>query len=597
MLKALRLMVTASRFVVCFASLATVAFTVARADENSSSVMPEPIHTRETQFAIPFRIDRPQAPDQQPIEVQLHVSSDRGKTWRRHTRVEPEAGRFLFKAPHDGQYWFFVRTKDHLGRLLPDRPAAPELRVVVDTEPPRIELNAWREVGRKITVRWRIIEPHLDPDSLQLENSLGSGASGWEQVAATSPEIDKTTAVQVSEVSWWSADTGPVRIKLSASDKAGNEMTAETVVGAAALAATGAAAGEAMEGTSEQSAPLGPRYDVASLSSGPASPVPPSMPDRYPGSPVQGATPSAGAGNPGQSNTYDPFATEFPATDAPPAPTQPNAAQSEFRTRASADDLQRMAMAGEPPSPQDMLTSGNSPSPRDAVGVHPVIADRYEAPSNTPATYGFDALRPGEQPRMVNRRQFLLHYQEPEGAQSAGSFLELWLTQDRGRSWQRYGHDADRRSPMDVTLDEGLYGLLFKDSSEPLPDAGTAPELWLAVDTTAPTVEFGEIQQGVAERSGKLVIRWTANDVRLGPAPVSIYHGPTPDGPWTLIADELSNVGSYVWTLPSRIPHQIYLRIDVRDAAGNVATAHSDPPVLLKPIAHPSRIRDVRPVP
>ena len=81
----------------------------------SRTTLPEPITTRQTLFSIPFRVDRAENPMQEPVEVQLYVSADRGLNWQVYSRVQPEAGKFLFRAVTDGEYWFAIRTLDRSG--------------------------------------------------------------------------------------------------------------------------------------------------------------------------------------------------------------------------------------------------------------------------------------------------------------------------------------------------------------------------------------------------------------------------------------------------------------------------------------------------
>src|SRR5690606_2846468 len=97
-----------------------------------------PLFTRQTVFAIPFKIDA-SAGGQRPAGVQLHLSDDGGRTWRLYEQVEPGASKFNFRADHDGDYQFFVRTLDSAGQLQPAAPPQAELRVVVDTLAPRLE--------------------------------------------------------------------------------------------------------------------------------------------------------------------------------------------------------------------------------------------------------------------------------------------------------------------------------------------------------------------------------------------------------------------------------------------------------------------------
>jgi hypothetical protein len=94
---------------------------------------PAPVYTRQTLFAIPFRIARPDRITSEPVEVQLYVSGDRGGHWDLYRKTAPTRGQFLFRAGMDGEYWFSVRTLDRSGKVRPEGPYVPELKVIVDT--------------------------------------------------------------------------------------------------------------------------------------------------------------------------------------------------------------------------------------------------------------------------------------------------------------------------------------------------------------------------------------------------------------------------------------------------------------------------------
>jgi len=104
--------------------------------------LPEPIVSRQNLFAIPFRIEKADQPAREPVEVQLYVSGDRGASWQLYSRTDPARQRFMFRADADGEYWFLVRTLDRSQQVRPEGPAVPELRVIVDTTPPKAQLSA-----------------------------------------------------------------------------------------------------------------------------------------------------------------------------------------------------------------------------------------------------------------------------------------------------------------------------------------------------------------------------------------------------------------------------------------------------------------------
>ena len=176
--------------------------------------------------------------------------------------------------------------------------------------------------------------------------------------------------------------------------------------------------------------------------------------------------------------------------------------------------------------------------------------------------------------------------------------VELWYTRDRGRSWQLYGGDADGQSPMEVRVrSEGLYGFqLTVDTGrgEPPqpPQAGDSPDVWVIVDWTKPTAQINRLSMPRGMQSREITIEWTANDTGLlAEGPISLSYSGNPNGPWTYLAKDISNSGAYYWRVDQRLPEQLFVRLEVRDIVGNVATHVHDG------LGGPkSRIVDIRPI-
>ena len=112
------------------------------------------------------------------------------------------------------------------------------------------------------------------------------------------------------------------------------------------------------------------------------------------------------------------------------------------------------------------------------------------------------------------------------------------------------------------------------------PVEGDAADVWIGVDLTKPT---GRITAAEPSDDGtELVIPWEASDDALDVAAdrrwrSAIRRG----GPWTPIAAGLENTGSYTWRFDDRVPPLVYLRLEVRDEAGNVTTTDLAEPVSL----------------
>ena len=201
--------------------------------------------------------------------------------------------------------------------------------------------------------------------------------------------------------------------------------------------------------------------------------------------------------------------------------------------------------------------------------------------------------------RVVNQRQFQIGYRIEEIGPSGISSVELFITQDNGATWYRYGEDADKRSPFVVNVPrEGAYGftLIVRSgvglAADP-PQPGERPSIVVNVDETAPRVQLLPVEQGRGQALNKLLVRWMVQDENLAERPISLWYGASPTGPWQPIAGGLDNTGSHVWTMAAGIAPRIFFRIEARDTAGNVQRLDTTEPLLIDLSKPSARILDV----
>ncbi len=182
---------------------------------NPSSTRPRTVYCKSRMFRIPFEVT---AADQGRVkEVQLWVSSDGGAKWEPFASTTPDRLAFSFRAPKEGEYLFAVRTVDTKGRLFPgdDTEVTPILKVIVDTTPPSLGLDAGPRRGSVASVRWDIVDDHADLTSFLLEYQT-EGASGWSKVPVR--------FVKRIGMERWDAGTAePLRVRATVRDKAGNQ--------------------------------------------------------------------------------------------------------------------------------------------------------------------------------------------------------------------------------------------------------------------------------------------------------------------------------------------------------------------------------------
>lgn len=229
-------------------------------------------------------------------------------------------------------------------------------------------------------------------------------------------------------------------------------------------------------------------------------------------------------------------------------------------------------------------------------GVEEILPGTLPSPVQTSPIQQV-TLPPGEHALLTNRRQFRLTYEIDAVRPEAVDEVELWMTKDGGNRWEMWATDPDRQSPFPVDIpDEGIYGFrIVVTSTEGFsgraPQAGDLADIWVDVDLTRPQAVIKAAPLGQGPQAGKLIIQWQATDRKLATRPVSLYYAETLEGPWSVIAAGLENTGTYPWRVDSQIPKQIFLRMEVKDRAGNLAVHDFATPVDLHRLNPTGRIR------
>ncbi|HEY2882965.1 MAG TPA: hypothetical protein VGJ15_11035 [Pirellulales bacterium] len=205
----------------------------------AENTLPEPIAWRQMAFSIPFKVAAPETPDQEPAEIRLYVSATMGQKWEVAQTVRPDQRSFMFRAPSEGEYWFLIRTVDRQQRITPDVVGPPELRVLIDTTPPRLELTAARGETGELKASWRAIDPQLNADSLKIEYQATGGA--WRPVAIDRPRGGGDRTTSTGTLTWFPTDApaGAVAIRGEISDRAGNVTVTQAKAEAPANSAGG----------------------------------------------------------------------------------------------------------------------------------------------------------------------------------------------------------------------------------------------------------------------------------------------------------------------------------------------------------------------
>jgi len=519
---------------------------------------PQPIPTNKTRFRIPFKIEPAALQRLNARELQLHVSRDGGVTWELAQALPPDGAKFEYQAASDGEYRFAVKTLDGRNQVHPP-PGQYEtgLIVLVDTTAPLLELALQQLGSGKVQLSWNAADAHLDLSTLKIEYQQ-PGSEEWELVEVT-PKAS-------GQIAWNVSQQGQVKVRGSIADTATNVGRGQNQM---QVIPVGDPVPKPKPGRRVPIAGLENVQEKASIG------LPP--PDTRPAIPAPSPTVSS------MPNTVLPS----PRTGQAAVPAdEPNSFRGPVITPFGG------ATAASPLTPPDRFVAGTFNTrpdiTRDRWGDNPEAA----IPSNS-------MPRNAGQRRIVNSHRFQVGYTVDDVGPSGIGAVELFITQDQGRKWWKYGDDPDRRSPFDVEVpQDGEYGFSIRVRSgvgltndPPLP--GEPPTIIVAVDQTPPIVELLSAQQGQGAASNRVQVRWRVADEHLASKPVAVYYSPTRNGPWESLSGWMDDLGGFEWPVVPGSPPQFYVRVVVRDVAGNTAKAESPQPILVDLARPTARIVDV----
>lgn len=554
------------------------AATLASTTVLSTAQAVSPLTTNTPSFRIPFAVESNDNGSVTGTAI-LFASRD-GGPFEQVQRVSAADNGFQFSAPRDGRYAFAVRIADASGQIAGDnQPLTPELEVTVDTTAPTLELQLSENAPGQVHVLWRCSESTVAPGSLRLEYAEGTDGR-WmplDSVPQASGQTSVTTAPGAS-----------LSVRGFITDLAGNQGTGSGQI----------------------------------ILSAPAGRVPP------PASSVANATGSTSRSSnaalniPGTSGASSSAfgANPFQAFDVPPQAAQPVAAP--IAQTAPATVLQTPAPAAmhnfEPVLAQETGISLPQPAagssfgatrqnayqptavPQNAAQQRPVQQPALQAPGPGQAP-GFVGVRSASGGQIVNHRVFEIAYEVQDVGPSGVSAVQLFVTENNGREWFRYGDDGDLRSPFQVdTRGEGTFGFEVRvrnglGFSDPPPQPGDLPTIVVTVDQTPPAVELA-VPQVIATGGGRISLNWQVSDTHLSAAPVRLEQSVSSSGPWTPVFDWQPNQGSYQVPIQPGMPSALYFRLLARDDAGNISATQTTRPVLIDQQRPTARLLSVQPV-
>jgi hypothetical protein len=470
-------------------------------------------------------------------EMQLFVSPDKGKTWSQIDKATPDKDGFTYFAQSDGEYWYHVVIVNQQGKREPENlyKAPPIMKLVVDTKAPELKIMSAQRQGNDLVVSWSVSEENPDPPQLKLEYRAADSNVWTPMTLNPTPVGTAKTPLNTS---------APLVVRLSFKDLANNAAVVEAPV-AGALAVVGYSPG----GELQKTAATQPALDLPPPANE-KSVIPPPPPNSTgPGGlELPGLPPGArSVGQPG------------PGSAAKPAAI------------ASTSDMSQ----GSPVPAQQPAAAANRSLPQLQVVNEPEIEVEYEVSKVGPSGLGK---------------------------------VEVWITRDAGANWVRFAEDPEASQATTAgkykrTLmlpGEGVYGISLVVKSKAgmgkaAPRSGDIPEMLVEVDTTPPEAQLLPLMPD-PQRRDTLILSWTAKDRNLGPAPITLEWAERPTGPWQPIATGLQNTGPFAWHLPPSLPSHVYLKLTVRDTAGNVAVAVTRDPQLVDLSEPEGRLIRVAPV-
>jgi len=600
------------RAAICFAGvmwlIAAQCPTAFAADQTAGAV-----YTNKVRFRIPFRYDPAEMQRLQAREVQLYVSTDHGLRWRMADKAEPRSDHFDFLAPADAEYWFAVRTLDAFNRVHPAGNAIePALKVIVDATPPVLELLLTELEPGRVELRWTAADDHLDVSKLRIEYRQPDSPE-W-QPAAVVPQPS-------GQIAWEVRTGGVVAVRGSINDLAGNSITAERELN------IHPSSKDHKKGETEYRAPVAKATEPTVADT--AHNTPPAAP---------------GGANPPETATAENGSNPPSSTVKPQVPTAPSGAEPSEHGLTS--DHEFFANEGSNPSSNPGGKPGGNPgsNPGSNPGGNP-----GGNPAGNPGSGSLSSTGPTIQPKVRNelvsdspatRPSIVQKPQVADTAPIAGGpgdaddtkssfvpspastptapkdeeprtivvnscdFQVGYRVDDLGpsglgRKWYRYGTDPDNKSPFAVNVpSDGTYGFELRVTNgagigDDPPRPGDKPSIVVMVDKTAPVAQLLAPQIGRGKSRNKVLLRWVAEDAHFGPTPILLEYAAQGAGPWQKIGDWQANSGRYIWSIEPGLPGKVYVRLTVKDRAGNV-TQITAPDQLVIDFTRPTaRIVDV----
>ena len=184
----------------------------------------------------------------------------------------------------------------------------------------------------------------------------------------------------------------------------------------------------------------------------------------------------------------------------------------------------------------------------------------------------------------TNRTRFKLDY-TLSNPNTKTTQVQLWATEDGGKTWGMWGIDHDGQSPLDVEIQrDGTVGFITiitppEDNGKNRPTADSVPDIWIRIDQVKPQLRLGDIERTVASGFPEILIKWEATDDNFSDRPIRLNCSQSKQGPWQEISTAIPNAGFYRWRLDPNASGTWFIKVDATDQAGNTVSAIAAEPV------------------
>lgn len=547
-----------------------------------------PINSRTLKLPIKYEKDR-----RNIRQMKLFVARNGENTWYQEAAVPPDRDHFVFQAKEDGLYWFTMVEEDLQGRQIPAdlTRTPPDLKVLIDTTPPRVRFTQLQRKGEEIIAEW-VIEDAYPAENRTQVHIRPAGSEGYWQEVRLAPGV-------FHGVRFPAGSSQATEVRVTAYDLAGNKGEIVQQVPAAEPSRPATVAGITTASAAAPIPPVSPSASTVSEQGSLPSPAPLAPPASVLPAPM--IPPSATTQPP--VNPMPPAAMPVPLPPTPPV----------------ASGLPGSALG--PSTPNTPLPTLESRSPATTANGPPAASPAIPVWS----TQGGSASPHVEESRttVINYLSFDLAYEVESRGPSGLSRLDLWVTRDDGRTWMKWSQHDPRASTVRVNLNipsnpqvEGSYGFRIvpisgAGLSEREPMSGDTPELRVVVDITPPQVEIYP-PVGDPQQPHTLLLQWKAVDKHWGPNPILLEWSDKPNGPWQPVVTGaaevqaasassapvtagrwLPNTGNYAWRVPAGLPPRVYLKVTARDAAGNTREVVTRDPILIDLVKPKARISGI----